>query len=123
MTGLDFDAGGRAVSGESQQIPEGSRQMLGVDLFDAAGRAAYLAGFHAAQALIFEHLGKVFKGHSGFTRNFYGSPRMILASSVKCGRSCRARTILKRSPTMRQVRDPKIRLSELRKPLQAANSL
>jgi uncharacterized protein (UPF0332 family) len=32
--------------------------MLSVNLNDDAGRTAYLAGFHAAQALIFEHLGK-----------------------------------------------------------------
>jgi uncharacterized protein (UPF0332 family) len=32
---------------------------------DEAGRAAYLAGLHAAQALIFENTGKVIKRHSG----------------------------------------------------------
>jgi uncharacterized protein (UPF0332 family) len=31
--------------------------MLGVGLNDDAGRAAYLAAFHAAQAVIFEHTG------------------------------------------------------------------
>jgi uncharacterized protein (UPF0332 family) len=55
--------------------------MLGVDLFDAAGRAAYLAGFHAAQALIFEHLGKVFKSHAGvhaeFLRLTKDDPRLV----------------------------------------------
>jgi uncharacterized protein (UPF0332 family) len=35
--------------------------MLGVDLTDAAGRTAYLAGFHAAQALIFESQDRVFR--------------------------------------------------------------
>jgi|SRR5208283_1904054 len=41
------------------------------DLFDAhhwpdeAGRASYLAGFHAAQAFIFESTGKVAKSHKG----------------------------------------------------------
>jgi uncharacterized protein (UPF0332 family) len=39
--------------------------MLGVDLSDAAGRTAYLAGLHAAQALIFERTGKVIKRHRG----------------------------------------------------------
>jgi uncharacterized protein (UPF0332 family) len=34
--------------------------MLSVGLNDAAGRTAYLAGFHAAQAFIFERDGKVF---------------------------------------------------------------
>jgi uncharacterized protein (UPF0332 family) len=44
------------------------------ELFDAhhwpdeAGRAAYLAGLHAAQALIFERTGKVIKRHHGVQR-------------------------------------------------------
>ena len=35
---------------------------------DEAGRAAYLAGFHAAQALISERTGRVAKTHDGFDR-------------------------------------------------------
>ena len=37
--------------------------MLAVGLTDAAGRTAYLAGLHAAQALIFERTSKVIKRH------------------------------------------------------------
>lgn len=37
---------------------------------DEAGRAAYLAGLHAAQALIFESTGKAIKRHSGVQREF-----------------------------------------------------
>jgi len=37
---------------------------------DEAGRAAYLAGLHAAQALIFESTGKAIKRHSGIQREF-----------------------------------------------------
>jgi uncharacterized protein (UPF0332 family) len=37
---------------------------------DEAGRAAYLAGFHAAQALIFERTGKVLEMHSGVQTQF-----------------------------------------------------
>lgn len=44
--------------------------MLGVGLNDAAGRTAYLAGFHVAQAFIFERLGKVLKTHSGVQSEF-----------------------------------------------------
>jgi uncharacterized protein (UPF0332 family) len=44
--------------------------MLGVGLNDAAGRTAYLAAFHAAQALIFERTGKVFKTHHGVQTEF-----------------------------------------------------
>jgi uncharacterized protein (UPF0332 family) len=39
--------------------------MLEVGLTDAAGRNAYLAGLHAAQALIFERTGKISKRHRG----------------------------------------------------------
>jgi uncharacterized protein (UPF0332 family) len=44
--------------------------MLGVDLTDAAGRTAYLAGFHAAQALLFEANGRFYKTHSGVRTEF-----------------------------------------------------
>jgi uncharacterized protein (UPF0332 family) len=44
--------------------------MLGVGLLEAAGRTAYLAGFHAAQALIFERTGKVLKTHNGVRTEF-----------------------------------------------------
>jgi uncharacterized protein (UPF0332 family) len=39
--------------------------MLGAGWPDEAGRAAYLAGFHAAQALIFERHGAIAKTHAG----------------------------------------------------------
>jgi uncharacterized protein (UPF0332 family) len=44
--------------------------MLKVGLADDAGRAAYLAGFHAAQAFIFENTGKVIKSHNGVQAEF-----------------------------------------------------
>ena len=44
--------------------------MLGVDLHEDAGRAAYLASFHAAQAFIFESIGKVLKTHKGVQSEF-----------------------------------------------------
>jgi uncharacterized protein (UPF0332 family) len=54
--------------------------MLGIGLVDAAGRTAYLAGFHAAQALIFECTGRAVKTHRGaqaeFLRLTYGDPRL-----------------------------------------------
>jgi uncharacterized protein (UPF0332 family) len=42
-----------------------ARTAAGVDLTEAAGRASYLAAFHAAQALIFERSGNVSKTHRG----------------------------------------------------------
>lgn len=37
---------------------------------DEAGRAAYLAGFHAAQAFIYERTGRTVKTHSGVQVRF-----------------------------------------------------
>ena len=37
---------------------------------DEAGRAAYLAGFHAAQALISERTGRIAKTHAGVNAQF-----------------------------------------------------
>jgi uncharacterized protein (UPF0332 family) len=54
--------------------------MLGIGLVDAAGRTAYLAGFHAAQALIFERTGRAVKTHRGaqaeFLRLTHDDPRL-----------------------------------------------
>ena len=63
---------------QSAAFLEKSRRFLAKaqDLFDVhhwpdeAGRAAYLAGFHAAQAFLFETTGKVFKSHKGVQSEF-----------------------------------------------------
>ena len=47
-----------------------ARTMLTVELTEDAGRAAYLAGYQAAEALIFERTGKVTKTHKGAHREF-----------------------------------------------------
>jgi uncharacterized protein (UPF0332 family) len=44
--------------------------LLAQDFTDEAGRAAYLAGFHVAQALIFEKRGRSPKTHSGVQTEF-----------------------------------------------------
>ena len=44
--------------------------MLGINLNEAAGRAAYLAGFHAAQAFISEETGRAVKTHKGLQTEF-----------------------------------------------------
>lgn len=44
--------------------------MLDVALKEAAGRTAYLAGFHAAQALIFERDDRTVKTHNGVQSEF-----------------------------------------------------
>lgn len=49
-----------------------ARIMAAIPLAEAAGRAAYLACFHAAQALLFEREERVVKTHTGSTRNGNG---------------------------------------------------
>jgi uncharacterized protein (UPF0332 family) len=44
--------------------------MLRAELPDEAGRSAYLAAFHAAQALIFERTGRTTKTHQGVRGQF-----------------------------------------------------
>jgi uncharacterized protein (UPF0332 family) len=48
-----------------------ARTMLAVGLNEAAGRASYLACFHAAQAMLFERLGKIVKTHNGVRSEFF----------------------------------------------------
>ena len=45
--------------------------MLAMKYNDAAGRAAYLTGFHAAQALISENTGRPVKTHRGVRIEFH----------------------------------------------------
>ncbi|MFZ0694784.1 MAG: HEPN domain-containing protein, partial [Alphaproteobacteria bacterium] len=59
-----------AFLAKAQHLLAEADTMLSVGLNDAAGRTAYLAGFHAAQALIFERVGKVFKSHRGVQTEF-----------------------------------------------------
>ncbi|WP_029007370.1 HEPN domain-containing protein [Azospirillum halopraeferens] len=47
-----------------------ARRNLNVGLTNDAGRNAYLAAFHAAQAIIVERTGKVAKTHSGVHSEF-----------------------------------------------------
>ena len=45
--------------------------MLGIALNEAAGRTAYLAGFHDARALISERTGRAVKSHAGVKTEFH----------------------------------------------------
>jgi uncharacterized protein (UPF0332 family) len=47
-----------------------ARAILAIELGEEAGRAAYLAAFHAAQALIFERTNRVAKTHRGVHGQF-----------------------------------------------------
>jgi uncharacterized protein (UPF0332 family) len=65
---------------KSRELLDEANAILRIDLYEAAGRTAYLAGFHAAQALIFETSGRIYKSHSGvhgeFSRLVKDDPRV-----------------------------------------------
>ena len=55
---------------KSQEFLDRAPALLALDFTDEAGRAAYLAGFHAAQGFIFEKKGQSPKTHSGVHAEF-----------------------------------------------------
>jgi uncharacterized protein (UPF0332 family) len=55
---------------KANRLLEHATKMLAVGLSEDAGRNAYLAGFHAAQALLFDTTGKTFKSHRGVQKDF-----------------------------------------------------
>jgi uncharacterized protein (UPF0332 family) len=57
-----------AFVAKSREFLGKAQGMLDHQWPDEAGRAAYLAGLHATQALIFESTGKVVKSHRGVHR-------------------------------------------------------
>jgi len=84
-----------------------SRNLLDVMHYsDDAGRAAYLAGLHAAQALIFERTGKIIKRHRGVQNEL----RRLTKDEPRFGpelRACLGRTtISKRLPTTTPIPVP-----------------
>lgn len=59
-----------AYLAKAQRSLKEARVVADGGLPDAAGRAAYLAAFHAAQALIFDRAGKAAKTHRGVRSEF-----------------------------------------------------
>jgi uncharacterized protein (UPF0332 family) len=59
-----------AFLAKSREILHRAPALLALDFTDDAGRAAYLAGFHAAQAFIFERAGRSPKTHAGVQSEF-----------------------------------------------------
>lgn len=76
-----------------------ARTNLDVGLGNDAGRNAYLAAFHAAQALIFERTGRVAKSHHGVHAEFN---RLALAEP---GLDTECRRFLARSYNLKAVAD------------------
>lgn len=55
---------------KARQALKEARAVAQIDLPEAAGRAAYLAAYHAAQAFIFARTSKIAKTHSGVRSEF-----------------------------------------------------
>lgn len=56
---------------KARQCLSNAKASLSYGLSNDAGRGAYLAAFHASQALIFENTGKSAKTHQGVQREFH----------------------------------------------------
>jgi uncharacterized protein (UPF0332 family) len=54
-----------AYLAKANQALDKARRVLAIHIADKAGRHAYYAQFHAAQALIFERMDKISKSHKG----------------------------------------------------------
>ena len=55
---------------KARQTLDKARRVLAIGICDEAGRHAYYAAFHAAQALIFERTGKAAASHQGVKAEF-----------------------------------------------------
>ena len=75
--------GTEAYLEKARQGLSNAHAKLGIRLANDAGRNAYLAVFHAAQALIFERKGKVAKSHRGVQSEFRRLERMTRISTTR----------------------------------------
>jgi uncharacterized protein (UPF0332 family) len=77
--------------GKARELLDEATTALGVNLNNAAGRAAYLAGFHAAQAFLSTQSERVPKTHSGlrseFARRVKDEPRITELQRAFLGRA------------------------------------
>jgi uncharacterized protein (UPF0332 family) len=84
---------------KARQSLNEARIVLANDLAEAAGRAAYLAAFHAAQAYIFDITGKAAKTHTGLRTEF----SRLAKDDARLGRPLSA--FLARAYTLKTVAD------------------
>ena len=75
------------------------QRMLAADLIEDAGRAAYLAAFHAAQAFIYERQRRTLKTHGGMRSEFAKLIRDDTSVRLICAALCPVPMRSKRSPT------------------------
>ncbi len=82
---------------KSQTLLTRADTMLGVRLNEDAGRTAYLAALHAAQAFLFETKGRVYKKHAAvqgeFGRLMKDEPRFDIELRAFLGRAYNLKAI------------------------------
>src|SRR5258707_1384031 len=73
---------------KAQKLLREAEAMLDINLNDAAGRTAYLSGFHAAQAFISQKTGRTVRTHKGvhteFQRLTKDDPSFAPISELSC---------------------------------------
>jgi len=81
----------------AREMLQRADQMMTLRLNDDVGRAAYLASFHVAQAVIFEREGRVLKTHKGvqteFNRIMKDDPRVDMKLAGFVARSYKFKTV------------------------------
>jgi uncharacterized protein (UPF0332 family) len=82
---------------KARELLDQAETIFAADLYEPAGRTAYLAGFHAAQALLFETSGRIYKSHGGlqgeFARLVKDDPRVDDQIRAFLGRSYELKSI------------------------------
>jgi uncharacterized protein (UPF0332 family) len=76
--------------------------ILAINIYDVAGRMAYLAGFHAAQAFISEQTGRSVKTHKGVHGELYRLTKNAVDFDAKL------RTFLSESYDLKTIADYEI---------------
>jgi len=89
---------------KARQALKEARATAGIELGEAAARAAYLAVFHAAQAMIFERDAKVPKTHRGVHAQFSRLARNEPTLGTELSRFLSRAYDFKRSPITKSVR-------------------
>lgn len=69
MSGADIEVVKQYLDRARRSLHE-ANEVLNINLADAAGRSAYLAAFHAAQAFVLLRSNRVAKTHSGVRSEF-----------------------------------------------------
>ena len=86
-----------ALLDKARELLERAAAMLNVGLTQDAGHAAYIAGFHAPRAFLFEQHGKAVKTHKGVRTEFLwltrNDARVDDEERAFLGRTCNLKSI------------------------------